>query len=137
METNFINMNVQELRIGNYLYSEPLSIPRLQISSDGITKITAYGIYAMSCNDQLKWEPIPLTDELSLKCGFINKSGWKGMIFAKVFCDEESEFVFELMEGNLTVYVNDVIIYLNKKPTVHELQNLWKMLNGKELKITL
>jgi len=131
-------MNANDLRIGNWLtcYGENVKVTQIRKDTVHYEYLSKMGNIISTGEDVENFTPILLTDELSLRCGFSNKSGWKGMEFTKTFLgDEDSRYAFQLMDDELTIFVNDVIIHINEKPTVHELQNIWKELNGQELEI--
>ena len=77
-------------------------------------------------------EPIPLTEEILLKCGFRNKGG----VFKHPDCDIIQIYAHE---GKFNIFVKG-----NKQngsnvlgSNLHELQNLFKVLTRKELQIEL
>lgn len=128
-----IDVKANELRSGNYLQGKPLSIPRMGIWSNGITQITAYGIYCIENDISRTLEPIPLTHEILKRCGFQT--------------DEISywyEFSFNGIVSYLTIghYKDNVFRFLPtgslsisgvQIKSVHQLQNLYFSLTNQEL----
>jgi hypothetical protein len=125
-------MKANELMIGNLVLNDRCvnTIENL-MSNNTCTLKTKQGNYIHAQYDLI--QPIPLTEELSLKLGFKEKSGWFGLYFSRLMWDETTNFTFELMDGILTLYANDVRIWIDRKPTIHVLQNFFYALTGKEL----
>ena len=123
-------INVNELKVGNWVNVGNVDIPR-QIETIGIHSVTLIGNtgdYAIETFD-----PIELTPEILVKCGFdewsdghwktrssLNKNGWS------------KEFNYYQPYSNLSTYCGNVgIKYL------HQLQNLYFSLTGEELNFQL
>ena len=116
-----------ELRIGNYLtYHTP-------DDTDMPCKIDAQDILNISTNYMHNAEihsPIPLTEEILLKCGF--ELSYKGL-----------HTTYEINEGIVTYYFWDDRQYASFKGAdikceyLHTLQNLIFILTNTELNITL
>lgn len=82
--------------------------------------------------------PIPLTPELLVNnCSFVNKGGWVGKSFETEIYDETVELIFEFMDGVLSVHAYDQRVRKIDSPSLHQLQNLYWCLCGKELIIDL
>lgn len=127
----------QELRIDNYVWNSTQCIPVLvdvKIIQEQINASKGFGI---------PWEPITLTEEILLKCGFVKKkklysSGFiyflDGFSYESEFTDSYSRY-FDGLCFVLTCIPYDVqslnIEYL------HQLQNLYFDLTGQELEIKL
>ena len=111
-------MKANELRIGNWInrLGKPTFINAIQ-KGESIDYIRTPLSGAITIN---QIEPIPLTEEILLKCGFVN--GWNG----NYFCNTNGEFYFNgnSYEGE-TLSKN--IKYL------HQLQNLYFALTNQEL----
>lgn len=117
-------MKVEELMIGNYLQTIPFSIPRLQLSSDGVNQITAFGIYIMSSNSEAleQYQPIPLNEEWVKYLGFKEFGNHKYKTYYK-----DHIFLHKRKRGW-------VMSKRFKEPKyVHELQNIYFALKGKQL----
>lgn len=75
---------------------------------------------------------IPLTEEILLKCGFDNFEGW--------ITHEDCDFILECEDNSWEEPSIDVIFegrYLTCIENLHQLQNLYYYLVGKELKVKL
>ena len=105
-------IQVNELRIGN------------TTNKGAIVSFYEHGIHVGygKCYDFQELEPIPLTEEILLKCGF-----------------EESQYHFCI--GDFIIRKPDFVlcdIGIKVNPiNLHQLQNLYFALTGKELKIKL
>jgi hypothetical protein len=105
-------MKASELRIGNYVQLEGLKRP-IRVSIIDTTETST----------DTKAKPIPLTEEWLLKFGF--KKDFNG-------------YYFGLLSFSITRN-NEFMICVNDRPTeticysVHQLQNLYFALTGKEL----
>jgi hypothetical protein len=116
-------MEASELRIGNFVKEK-----NAQYKTDnGFTQILATGIYQFNLGS-LELDPLPLTEEWLLKFGGIHETG--GMYFfgnvGILHYRRENEF--SLMNYN---YKKGQIYTTIKY--VHQLQNLYFALTGKEL----
>lgn len=123
-------MQANELRIGNYVKS--LSVTQVrELTESTINGYSIGGFY-----------PIPLTEELLLKCGFekaddmayhpdmkIRSLYINTLILRKNTCSNLFEFHFQ--HKNPAMFENTEIKYL------HQLQNLYFALTGKELEVKL
>lgn len=137
-------IKANELRIGNVvsIYSNgTVKIPCYPIKK----KILSVGIFKCECvnineiHAQVeKWDeietnmlaPIPLTEEILLKCGFIDY-GYLELIV--------SEFLSIIWLGYLSIELEGVIHAVNDRNKIylHQLQNLYFALIGEELEINL
>jgi hypothetical protein len=118
-------IQINELRIGNLIQEGQVeqidnSIDEVYYSGDG------YYLSDFCCNIN----PIPLTEEWLLKCGFY------GEINGKLFlCPNHSSFV--LQKNGIIKYKG--LIFNNRKDRVlkyvHQLQNLYFCLTGAELTV--
>lgn len=125
-------MKSNELRVGNHLfkYGEVVKIVEIGIKHKGDTNY-----YLRSENDNCgywidQFNPIPLTEEILLKCCFektiVNTmiKAWLNFSFYLTIRDD-GELFYEWKGGNIQVK------YL------HQLQNLYFALTNKELEINL
>lgn len=130
-----MELKASDLRVGNYVQSKPLSIPRLNISSDGVTEVSGYGISVMESDveNKLGFKPIPLTEEWLLKFGFSN--GNKELSNCDLW-DKHWIGEFEIQKTgtgwSFDPYRFDKVVWFQY---VHQLQNLYFALTGEELKI--
>ncbi len=124
-------IQVNELRIGNYVMTGNIKSIVLEIFASGITHDSKNGnIVAGHCG----WShinPIPLTEEWLLKFGFTKEdNGWH----KKDICNDFSALYWERLAG-LDLSVNKRSMHLANIKYVHQLQNLYFSLTGEELKI--
>lgn len=127
-------MNTNDLRLGNLVYwdiPEKINIPHkvIEINSDSIwTRPISLGD---SIDD---YKPIPLTEELILKCGFI-----------KITKNTVGEFVYRIPDVQFFLYVqyvqkNERIGFIGRNKWflyLHELQNFYYAWFGEELEVNL
>lgn len=130
-------IQANDLRIGNLLKFNEETVDVESIGFDGVNLRGGYD-WSIDCEfnyDEL--EPIPLTEDILLKCGFVkHKAGiggcdmWQGMDAWEM--DDEWLFRGSPERGlKLIGYFNSNIQYL------HQLQNLYFALTGSELNIQL
>lgn len=129
-------MKAQDLRIGNYLKVTLNS----QTSTEGITASGIMDIYCNKDNTSIKYEPIPLTEEVLLKCGF--EMSEHGEYFIKDNADSfdgvmSTKLTYNLTDELFTVLNTDYDGYHVECKHLHHLQNLYFALTGEELKIEL
>lgn len=129
-------IEAKELRSGNYVLGNPLSIPRLGIYSNGVTKITSHGISEIEFGN-INYDPLPITEEILIKAGFtIVKTTTAYGYDCNKYCEEvkytlrgawngENWFAYEILNNGTH----------KKIEYVHQLQNLYFALTGEELKI--
>lgn len=129
-------INLKELRLGNWVYI--LDIGKCaqikSIDSEGVTHHVMWGhVYA----DMI--EPIPLTEEILLKCGFIKDNN------GNYWIDLQTHYL-ELMSSNVYWYPvyaqtpemshqDEQRVSINRIQYVHELQNLFFAITGTELEL--
>ena len=120
-------MEATELRIGNWVYNQttasyqqvyPMMIPQIHsIQKEGRgTNIT----------------PIPLTEEILLKCGF---QMFRGEFWNSVSSSMDISIV--ILENKFYFVVNSEYAITKHFIYVHELQNIYFALTGEELSINL
>ena len=116
-------MKANELRIGNYLlYSDTEEKEPFNI------KIGLSDFFLIhEKTDGVNYEPIPLTEEILLKCGF---KKYITLDVCPTFCKEN-------------ININDGVLYIidygfiNHIKSLHQLQNLYFALTSQELKVQL
>jgi len=121
------NLRGKELRIGNYigfgsLYCKVIEIQKECFYVEDIIEKQEFK------NTTFKLEPIQLTEELLLKCGFELNNG----------CFIFNNGCFELRYDNGSFYfiIENQHLYLEIN-SLHQLQNIFFALTNKELKINL
>ena len=114
------NLRASELRIGNYVQLNT-NITQVDVIDYNQIIATEFGLI------ELKYiKPIPLTEEWLLKFGFEtdNIEWWNGIISIGIYKDG----LFYCPTGKISLRIGKEIQY------VHQLQNLYFALTGKELK---
>ena len=122
-----MEVNIKELRIGNWI--------KLNGGFCEINEITQIG--------EIAYEPIHLTEEIIKKCGFQkNEEGnhyklYEDFIGLKFMLSSENIFIYIIQYRERT---NEIIPMSNWQPLkhilyLHQLQNLYYDIMGKELKI--
>lgn len=121
-------MKANELRIGNLLYYHSTNlVGTVSLISDFVFDCrNEIGSFTPNC----KYDPIPLTEEILLKCGF----------FYDVDCD-----TYKVSDCTLQIDLSDfetaeAIVFaesLGYIKYLHQLQNLYFALTGKELDVKL
>lgn len=111
-------MKAKELRIGNAVECEGK-------------------IYYIDCGERIdnaeNYKPIPLTEEWLLKFGFVNK---RDNIYTPHKCWHEYEMFGNKHTKNITLSLQSGYhVVMARISYVHQLQNLYFALTGKELKI--
>jgi hypothetical protein len=134
-----------ELRSGNYLKGEELSIPRLQMHSNGIVQISPYGIHMI---EQLQVEgkdlgylPINLNHFWFKEFQFTRThkevtNGGLEYLYSKSFKHNGRSLKFEVYSDDNGTFFS---MYqqpkhdLEKKRYVHQLQNMYFLFTDQEL----
>lgn len=116
-------MKATELRIGNYITDDFASESAYFAVKELKKKICYYGASFKATYKGLK--PIPLTEEWLLKFGFDKHGSLKHQAFTKddFIIRKELDFDYEHESRSKTLKY------------VHQLQNLYHALTGKELKL--
>lgn len=154
-------IHVQELRLGNFLYEEVLGIcPVILIQKNSVWVSVKHMDESRNITDkeyhlsQDSIEPIPLTAELLVKCGFTDWSeriGEKDELGKDVTSDWIRYALNPVLKNDQGIewYDRDLEVDLNDDGTwhvdyhcvtikyLHQLQNLFFALKGIELTISL
>ena len=126
-------MKIQELRIGNKVSFKDTVVEIAGVSgiaySFGAIDVTIFRGGKTEMHDLKTLSPIPLTEEILLKCGF------------------DENMVLSTIEGEIRYYGDGDIniggedsctlgmVYIAKCKYLHQLQNLYFALTGKELEV--
>lgn len=133
-------ISASELRIGNFIYDDENQIAKVErIESNDFYKYNGSDdeqiIYSINGTMRMSSEisPVPISEDILFKCGFVESTirtdfKLKLRICAiNLYCRFNTEWYFEL-EG----------IYLGSTPKyLHQLQNLYFALTGKELDVKI
>ena len=128
-------MKATELRIGNYVFYEaPINNGCVEVHS---IKILTHRI-DINGRPQSYYKPIPLTEEIILKCSFSMKYGTdpQEQNALKVFSLENLEILKFELDKFFFFSTGKGLIHTNIK-YLHQLQNLYFALTGQELEINL
>ncbi len=117
-------MKAEELRIGNIL-----NVDGNYWTIDTISSEELYFKENIHYNHILNAEPIPLTEEILLKC-----EGNHSAFYHVFDCVELGLVDDDFINGFYTLYLDG---YTKKISYLHQLQNLYFALTGKELEIKL
>lgn len=121
------NMEAKELRVGNYIYVSNPASGILEVRKQSVERCNYHHITDL-CRNNKDWvyKPIPLTEKWLLKFGF----EWKNHAMRL------SNFYIRKQIGGFMLYISNEThnIAINIK-YVHQLQNLYFALTGKELEI--
>lgn len=119
-------IDVKELRIGNYV------LPKNGSGAVSVIgEVFAIDDYRVSVNgnhnqyDYHLLEPIPLTEELLLKCGFEKKQFGSATVYYHPLIELDAHFCLKGVDYNIPV------------KSLHQLQNLYFDLTGKELEVKI
>jgi len=124
-----------ELKIGNYVIdSEVKMITKVtSISHNGELRLFCQGSSVGANNEEI--EPIPLTEDILLKCGYGKTE------FDNEFCDnvtfKNEVIIYNTTEKMLFINTKNDYIQLNHVHYLHQLQNLIFALTQQELNIQL
>jgi len=132
-------IKINELRVGNWVedwIDKRNCIIQRPIDLEDFCMMFNYG------NHPLPFKPIPLTEEVLLKCGFV-KDDFNGSIW-KDLQTHYLEFMI-MPDGCYPIYASipefssepEPRVSLNRIQYVHQLQNLYFALTGEELEVKL
>lgn len=127
-------MKSTELRIGNYVqYSNEYNVFILQVDTIYAKKITVLHNSSPTTMKVSEIQGIPLTEEVLLKCGFSEVGIYENVYHKdcfRVYLDRKGK------QGLVKYETENYHIEVEAK-SVHQLQNLYFALIGKELPLTL
>jgi hypothetical protein len=125
-------MKVQELRIGNLVKFDGVNYKVESIHLEGCVGLNDI-MYEEVNIDDLK--PINLTEEWLIKFGFKYKEAGeykKSGYFLEIINQDQDTFIFANNKLQVSIYTLSIFIDINIE-YLHQLQNLYFALTGKEL----
>ena len=128
-------INEKELRIGNWVISPFKKYKYVQVSMICISGIIGVKPFKISVSFHRKLAPIPLNPEILEKCGF---EKCKNGIELICFNECNNIIIASLFTGlPLTLEIDGTRFPLYHIKYLHQLQNLYFALTGKELTVNL
>ena len=127
---------IQELRIGNCVYDVHNRVANIVTIGNGTIRLSSknYHYDSFNCSDI---KPIPLTEDILLKCGFYECIGEDVNGYKKYINDDHLEFdVYLNNENHCCVHYLEVA-FSNHPQSLHSLQNAIFALTGEELNVEL
>ena len=127
-------MEANELRIGNYATEKGRTVEIVGMFGDKVHCKYADGFIGSML---LKYiEPIPLTEEILLKCGFVkhNLLGYSEHFSYQKYIKGETITLNALYNSDFSILLHSVA---RKIDSLHRLQNIIFALTGEELEINL
>ena len=136
-------VEVRELRIGNFILHDDKICEVCAIYSNGLMDISPIDSYIVKERNNILIEPIPITEELLSRCGFEKRE--------IVNVDTEHQYIyhhkeFGFISCNFAYCINDTNDYSEYDNVLelslplkhlHQLQNIYFDLTGKELEVNL
>jgi hypothetical protein len=119
-------MKASELRIGNFVKDKNAQYKTV----NGFSTILATSIYQFNLGD-LELDALPLTEEWLLKFGFVKEPRDSGEV---AFCMSENDCNVIIQDfGDGFLFIWELSFMGKPIKYVHQLQNLYFALTGKEL----
>lgn len=125
-------MNANELRIGNWIFDSEDAPHYFQIEEIKIVSDNLHAVYRNGSTTCAEPQPIPLTEEILLKCGFEENSAGDYVLndFLLGYITEDDNIQYEHTNPLMKWGIINVLY-------VHQLQNLYFALTGEELIINI
>ena len=125
-------MKAEELRIGNYVLDEENKVRLVTELSRALIR-TSFDLILLAS----EVKPIPLTEEILLKCGFeIN-----GKYYRSKYIQDSIKLIYDFNQRVLYFKYKGEFSPMIQIPraieSLHELQNIYYALTGKELEVYL
>ena len=125
-------MKVEELRVGNLIKFDGITYKAESIHLEGCVGLNDIMYNEVYINDL---KPIKLTEEWFIEFGFKykNAGGYgKSGYFLEIKNQDQDTFIFANNKLQVSIYTFSIFIDVNIE-YVHQLQNLYFALTGKEL----
>ena len=115
---NYKIMKIEDLRVGNWVmgYHDPFQ-----------WSFEHFDLLKQADLDEIIKEPIPLTEEILLKCGFKNS---KSNIITYIYINNPAYYITEI--GNCFTFISCDKIRVRSIKYLHELQNIYFATTGEE-----
>jgi hypothetical protein len=120
-------IDVKELRIGNYIYWDNPKKKNVVHTVRAVLEFSLHTTPLAICGIE-DFSPIPLTEQWLIDFGFEKGNDIMGDCFYIEQNNNVNDFAIHLHDGKYTDILNDLYI-----DSVHQLQNLYFALTGKEL----
>lgn len=121
-------MEVNELRIGNWVLCD--NIPRKVIELNFVEEDIEANCEDVNYLNINHYNPIPLTEEILLKCGYVENGAWYESVELKLDIFKDFQ-IFWIEDAEEHTEIRKPIKHL------HQLQNLYFALTQEELNIEL
>jgi hypothetical protein len=126
-------ISAKELRIGNLVLYEGLILPVIALAEDDIV-VNGFGGRSNA------FAPIPLTEEILLKCGFVSEftghqeDNVMRLNIKKTYSEHDYLGIdYDINVNLLSILQDSDIVCLEHIKYLHQLQNLFYCLSGNEL----
>lgn len=131
-------VEVKELMIGNFILHDDKICEVCAIYSNGMMDISPIDSYIVKERNNILIEPIPITEELLLKCGFTKEYyGFSCDIvelsYGRFLCNDDTDKDKLFLSINNAEYTISGVSF----KYLHQLQNIYYDLTGKELDVKL
>ena len=126
-------MNIQELRIGNYIYDVHNRVSNIVTIGNGTIRLSSKNYHYDSFNTS-DISPIPLTEDILLKCGAYVSTGTTGPLYTFDNIPALEIFYSETDQCYSCTYGDRLLAEINN---LHQLQNLIYCITGEELNVEL
>jgi hypothetical protein len=125
-------IQANELRIGNYIQSSLLPTKHKVVGfMNRNNKTDLYTDLQQAYSDCEDWEPIPVTEDILLKCGFIHQPQYD---YWRIYALQKDFIIMHGGDKNTWVLCDiDITVMIS---SLHQLQNLYFALMGEELNIS-
>lgn len=134
-------INANELRIGNWVKGGDILL-RIKSINHNIVSHTEYGDECIFYLSEIY--PIPLTEEILLKCGAIydssNGTYWfniSPLFYIELIPQYDNKYDIIVVYIDTTTQTEDRTRFVIEVNSLHDLQNLWFALTEKELEINI
>lgn len=123
-------ITANELRIGNWIHN-PIQGINFQVDLATIGNVMRDNDKRNKVPDYSLYKPIPITEEIILKCGFDKNSYY--------YIHKKTYFIFTFGLGLCYINIDSMFESFSRDETkhLHQLQNLYFAITGEELEVSL